>query len=220
MSNITVGIIDDHTLFRKGLLQLFTQNKEFTVILEAEDGFDLLLKLEDVESLPDVLLCDLQMPRLSGLETLLKLREAYPLVKTIMLSMYDEMPIITKCLQQGARGYLLKNDEPEILFSAIQQVYKTGYYINTQLSQSLIKNLQNKPKSISSFSAFNPKSLKPTEYEVLGYICQGMTNVEIAKKVYRSSRTIEGHRQKLIKKSGAKNTASLVAWAFRKGVVE
>ena len=133
--------------------------------------------------------------------------------------MYDDNPIVRQSLKHGAKGYLLKNAEPHELFDAIRKVNETGYFISSELSKSIIENIK-KPRVIENLSAFNPMSLSSVELEVLAFICQGYTNSEIAETVHRSKRTIEGYRQKLLNKNGTRNTANLVAWAFRKGIVE
>jgi len=217
---INLGIIDDHLLFRKGLIQLFNQNEDFNVLLECSDGSDLIDIITNGDSKkPDVYLLDIKMPIMNGIDCLKELNHVDTNNKTIMLSMYDDSPIIKKSLKVGARGYLLKNSEPEQLFKAVKSVHETGYYISPELSKSIIQNIQ-KPREIDDLSAFNPLHLSSVELEVLSYICQGFTNSEIADTVHRSKRTIEGYRQKLMSKTGAKNSPALVAWAFRKGIVE
>jgi len=218
-SKIRIAIVDDHLLFRKGLIQLFNSNEEFDVVFEGGDGIELLEAIENTQVVLDVILLDVKMPRINGIECLSRLNEILPSHNTIILSMYDDNPIVKKSLKYGAKGYLLKNTEPEELFKAVKKVYDTGFYISAELSKNIIKNIQ-KSRNIDELSAFNPMQLNSVEVEVLGHICQGLTNSEIAELVHRSKRTIEGYRQKLINKTNTKNTAALVAWAFRKGVVE
>jgi len=216
---IKIAIVDDHKLFRNGIKQIFDLHSDFSVILACEDGVELLEELQSKTQLPDVILLDMKMPRINGIDCLRELNSIYPEHKTIILSMYDDNPIIKKALKEGARGYLLKNAETEELFDAIRAVHSTGYYICAELSKCILEGFKN-PSTNDKISAFNPKHLNAVELEVLKYICQGLTNQEIGDLVHRSKRTIEGYRQKLINKSGAKNTAALVAWAFRRGLVD
>jgi len=188
-------------------------------MLECSDGSDLIEQVATAKERPDVYLLDIKMPKMNGIGCLKELNQIDANNKTIMLSMYDDSPIIKKSLKVGARGYLLKNSEPEELFKAIKLVYETGYFISQELSRKIIQNIQ-KPREVDELSAFNPLHLSAVELEVMGYICQGLTNLEIADIVHRSKRTIEGYRQKLMNKTGAKNSPALVAWAFRKGIVE
>jgi len=216
---INLAIIDDHALFRKGLIQLFNQHDDFNVLLECSDGADLIEIISTGNDIPDVYLLDIKMLKMNGIDCLKELNRIHPQNKTVMLSMYDDNPIVKKSLRIGARGYLLKNAEPEELFQTIKAVHTTGYFITPNISKQIIQNIQ-KPRQVDDLSAFNPLHLNAVELEVLGYICQGFTNAEIADTVHRSKRTIEGYRQKLLSKTSTKNTAALVAWAFRKGVVE
>lgn len=214
-----LAIIDDHSLFRTGLMKLFNEDENFEVVCDFPDGADFVAALQLSKLEFDVILLDIKMPQLNGIDCLTQLNEILPENKTIMLSMFDDNPIIKKSLRIGARGYLLKDTEPDELFRAIKSVHHTGYYVSPELSKRIIENIQ-KPREIDSLSAFNPLKLSAVELEVLGYICQGLTNSEIADVVHRSKRTIEGYRQKLLDKTGSKNSPALVAWAFRKGVVE
>ncbi len=216
---INLALVDDHLLFRKGLIQLFEKNDDFGITIESGDGLEFLQQIRDAELKPDVIILDMKLPGINGIACLNELKSIYPTHKTIILSMYDDNPIIQKALKSGARGYLLKNAEPEELFKAIESVHDSGYYISHELSKTLVENIQ-KPRVVDELSAFSPIHLSAVELEVLAYICQGLTNSEIADEVHRSKRTIEGYRQKLLLKTGAKNTAALVSWAFRKGIVE
>lgn len=220
-SPITIGIVDDHNLFRKGLIEIFNENPQFKVIHESGNGEEFIsfLQSSPIEKLPDVFLVDLKMPKVNGIECLKFMEKKLPNHKTLVLSMFDDSPFIVKSIKFGAKGYLLKNTDTEELFNAVLQVHKNGLYINEHLSISMIKGLKiGKNKDYTSI--FEPFHISQTEQEVLQYICQGLTNQDIAKKVFRSVRTIEGHRKRLISKTSVKNTAALVAWAFRKGLVE
>jgi len=168
---------------------------------------------------PDVILLDLKMPNKNGIECLEELNDKFKQHKTLVLSMYDESPFVMKALKSGASGYILKDAEPDELFQAIQSVHTTGLYVNQSLAQALITNIK-KVDFDSVFSAHDPLSLSNLDLEVLALVCQGLTNTEISKQIHRSSRTVEGYRQKLLDKTNTKNTAALVAWAFRKGLVE
>jgi len=216
---ITLAVVDDHNLFRVGLCELFNKEDEFEVILEAANGEIFIEKLRHLPVLPEVILLDLKMPKLNGLDCLKILNIEFPEHKTLVLSMYDESPFIMKSLKSGAKGYLLKDTDTDDLFHAIRTLRQHGVYVNQSLATTLIQNIQKAEKS-SIFSQSEPLSLSTLELELLSHICLGLTNAEISKIMHRSARTVEGYRQKLLDKTNTKNTAALVAWAFRKGIVE
>jgi len=159
------------------------------------------------------------MPNQNGFESLIILKENYPATHVIILTMYDESPYIIKALKNGAKGFVLKSAKPNELISAIKTVHNNEVFINDHLTSSLLKNLKNSKAKRSNALIYN-LTLSRIEEEVLEYICNGLTNQEIASKIYKSKRTAEGYRQKLLDKTNNKNTAALVAWAFRNGYVE
>ena len=210
-----IGLVDDHTIFQKSLATLVKSHEEFDVTLMANNGLQLLEKMEDETQRPDILLLDLKMPEMNGIECLDVLSEKYPETKSIILSMFDQSPFIHHAIKKGARGYLIKDSDPEDLFKALQSVRDTGYYINHQLSKVIVEGISKKQTLVLNAVDL----ITPIEFEVLQHICQGETAQEIGEKIFRSKRTIEGHKQSLLEKTGSKNTAALVAWAFREGLV-
>ncbi len=210
-----IGLVDDHIIFQKSLAALVKSHDKFEVTLMAGNGLELIEKMEDVDNRPEILLLDLKMPEMDGIECLDVLGERYPETKSIILSMFDQSPFIHHAIKKGARGYLIKDSDPDDLFKALESVRDTGYYINHQLSKVIVEGISKKQTLV-----LNPVDLiTPVEFEVLQHICQGETAQEIGEKIYRSKRTIEGHKQSLLEKTGSKNTAALVAWAFREGLV-
>ncbi len=212
---ITIAIADDHKLFRSGIAAFLKNIDEVELIYEAEDGKELVDKVKMQQ--PEIILMDLNMPVMNGTEAIRKIKDLYPDVKIIALTMYDNEKMITNVLEIGASGYLLKDVEPEELKNAIFSTHETGYYFNDFVNSTLLKQLlRNKkldPKFKKSFE------LSDREIEVLKLICKELTNAEIAELLSLSPRTVDGHRQRLLEKTGAKNTAGLVMYAFRKGYV-
>ena len=216
---ISLAIVDDHTLFRKGISELFSKHEDFNVMFEASNGLELFEKIKEQDHFPDVILLDLKMPEMNGLECLKQLNNDYPNHKTLVLSMYDDSPFVMKSLKSGAKGFVLKDAETKDLFQAVKSVHTHGLYVNQSLAETLIHNIK-KVDEQSIFSSYDPLAMSNQDLEMLTLVCQGLTNLEISKIIHRSSRTVEGYRQKLLDKTNTKNTAALVAWAFRKGLVE
>jgi len=216
MNTIKLAMADDHALFRKGMLSMIKEFEGIEVVLEAENGQDLIDQLE--YNMPDVILMDLSMPVLDGVAATRIIRPKYPDIRILVLSMSDDERIIYNMMEAGANGYLLKNTEPEELYEAIHTVAKEGEYLNARTSKVMLKWLRSKrkPKPYTSMGI----KLTSREVQVLKLICQEMTNTQIADKLCLSSRTVEGYRNRLLDKTGSKNTAGLVMFAVRNELVE
>lgn len=208
---IKVAIADDHALFRKGLISLMHDFDDLEIVFEAEDGKDLMGKLK--QAAPDVILMDLEMPHMDGIEATKKIIKEYPDVKIIILSMHDEEKYIIHLIEAGASGYLLKSAPPEEVEGAIKSVVDKGHFLNDHTSKVMMDHLKFKHQS--------PKNVKlgvdisKREKDVLQLICHEMTTPEIADHLCISTRTVEWHRQNLLDKTGAKNTAGLVVFAIK-----
>lgn len=216
MDKIKIAIADDHQLFREGLRFILGGNKKFDVLFEAENGQDLLEKTEINK--PDVVLMDLKMPVMDGIEATEKLKSRYPEIKVIVLTMHNEENIILYLLDLGANGYLLKNSPSQEVITAIEQVVKKDYYFTEYITSVMIKGIrkQVKPTTLAS----DDYQLTKRELEVLQLICDEHTTTEIAKILFISDRTVESHRKSLMEKLDAKNTAGLVIKAIKSHMVE
>lgn len=210
----TIGIVDDHTMFRKGLAEIIAHFDNFEVVLEAGDGVELMEKLKSDH--PDILLIDIKMPKQDGFESIQQIRTEYPDCKLIILSMFDQDNFILHAYQLGVNGYLLKNASPEELEVALKKVLTEGFYFTNRISTILATGLQRKVRR----PGFSGITLTDREKEVLKLICDGLTTVDIGKRMYLSKRTIDSHRQSLLEKTGMHNTAALISWAFRNNLVE
>lgn len=213
---IKVAIADDHKLFREGIRFLLDQMEGIALVFEAFNGEQLLSKLK-TEKL-DVLLLDLDMPDLDGVDALKQFRTLYPDLGVIILTTYSDSKMIAYLMELGANCYLLKDTEPEVLQRAIESVYKEGFYFTKQVSQAMLNGLRGNTRKKPVLK--NNIVLTTRELEVLELICQEYTAKEIADKLFISPRTAEGHRRNLIEKLGVKNTAGLIVRAVKENLVD
>ncbi len=216
MSKIKIAIADDYKIFREGLKVGFSADDSLQVVLEADNGEDLLKGMETIT--PDVILMDLKMPIVDGMEATKMVRKKYPTVKVLVVSMYEDDKFIIHLMENGANGYLLKNAEPDEIRRSIYAVYENGYYFNDLVNKALLKKLVLKNNLKPSFN--QNVELSERELEVLKLICEEKTAGEIAKEIYLSPRSVEGIRQRLIEKVGVRNSAGLVMFAVKNGIVD
>ncbi len=211
MEIIRVAIADDHEIFRKGLRIILNEIDELKVIGEAQNGHELfeILKHQEV----DVVLMDIRMPVMDGIEATKKLVEKYPHIKVIALTMFEEISYFNQMVEAGANGFLLKKTNKDELYRAILQVMQDETYF----SEEFISNVNKTQKSRSRISGIE---LTEREQEVLDLICKGMSNSEISKFLGVSARTVDGHRAHLLEKTGAKNSPHLVMFAIKNGLIQ
>lgn len=215
MKKIRLAIADDHKIFRNGLKATLEDCPDFDLLLEAGNGKQLIGQLATVT--PDVILMDIKMPEMDGIQTTAYVKQFYPNIKVLALSMFNEDKYIVNMMKAGASGYLLKNAEPEEIIEAISTVFYRDYYFNEHLSITLIKQLAGNPNTASagqSLSDFNER-----EIEVLKLVCQECSNQEIADKICLSVRTVEGYRARLFEKTKSKNLVGLVIFAIKTGII-
>jgi len=210
-NKINIVITDDHKLFRKGIIALLDDFDFIGEINEASNGEELMELLAEMKTLPDVILLDLRMPVMDGVEAQQKIRSLYPGIKVIILTMEDDEQYILFLIGEGVNGYLLKNADPDEMETAIKKVVENGFYFSDDISMMVLKNLNKKDKIET---IFNP-DFNERELQVLELICREYTNAEIAETFDVSVRTAEGYRQKLVDKVGAKNIAGLVVLALK-----
>lgn len=210
---IQIGIVDDHGLFRDGLKTMINLEENYNVVFSVP-SVDPLLQCLDAGQLPDVLLLDIRLPGIKGLEVLPKLVKKYKL-KVLMISMYGDAPYIVNAIKRGAAGYLEKEVDSDELFRALQSVHETSHYLNDEMTDLLVQGLKSR-----QFVTYEDKPLSPAELELLEMIVQGFTSKQISGRIWKSHRTVEGMRQKMFRKTGTKNIAMLVAWAFREGIID
>lgn len=210
----SVVLADDHKLFRKGLRNLLEDFHFVGEIFEAGNGIELLNLLQKLNPQPDVILLDIQMPEMDGMEAQKRIRELYPQQKVIILTMDDDEQVVLHMIAEGVNGYLLKNADPEELETALEKVLKNGFYFPEGFSQLLLKSTRKGNSFLPNEPEFTER-----EKEVLELICSEFTTPEIAEKLNLSARTVDGYRQRLLEKSGARNTAGLVIYALKNKLI-
>ncbi|GAA3918764.1 response regulator transcription factor [Hymenobacter algoricola] len=216
---IRIILADDHTILREGIRALLSAAPDLQVVGEAASGEALLDLLTTTAA--DVVVLDLNMPGMDGFGALAQLQKHYPAVKVLILSMLDHEKYVARTLDGGARGYILKNaDSTEIMY-AIRTVAEGRLFLCTELGLDMLRKLtQLAPDKSPEPGTRSPSDLSGRELEVLKLIAEGLTNAEIADKLFTSKRTIETHRQNIIEKTQAKNTAALIKFAVNQGLID
>ncbi|OUR98131.1 hypothetical protein A9Q86_13810 [Flavobacteriales bacterium 33_180_T64] len=211
---IRIAIADDHQLFRAGIIMILRENPEFLIVQQASNGQELLNGIAD--SKPDVILLDLEMPILSGRETLTKIHTINPKIRVLMLTMHNNKAFILNMMELGANGYLLKDTDPNEVTKAIYKVVESEYYFSDKVSIAMLQGISNIETTLEALAPEH--SLSQREKEVLLLICQEHTTIEIGEILFLSPKTIEGYRKVLMDKTEAKNMAGLVMFAVRHGL--
>ncbi len=215
MVKIRYAIVDDHKIFRQGIIAALAETPELKLVMEAENGEELLKGL--AKNKPDVILMDIKMPVMDGIETTKEIRKTNQEIKIIIISMFDDEKHIIHLMETGANGYLLKDAYPQEIKTAIFTAYENGYYFNDFVNKIMLKKLVHK----SIKPGFNKNiELTGREIEVLKLICEEQTANEISQVIFLSPRTVEGIRTRLLEKIGVKNTAGLVMYAVKNRIVE
>jgi len=211
MDIIKVIIADDHVIFRKGLCAILNEINQVKVVGEAANGHELLEMLKKTEA--DVILMDIKMPQMDGIEATRKVLSLYPHIRVIALTMHEEISYFNKMMEVGATGFLLKKTTRDELEKAIMAVACDEPYF----SEEFMNNVQPNPMI---HQRKQPEiQLTPREKEILELICKGESNPEIAKRLGLSQQTIDGHRARLFEKTGTKNAPHLVMYAIKNGLI-
>ncbi|WP_339700139.1 response regulator transcription factor [uncultured Marixanthomonas sp.] len=206
-----VVVVDDHTLLLEAIGGLVREFENFEVLYLCKNGQDFIDKLKIPSNIPDVVLMDINMPLLNGIETTKVLNDKFPQVKVLALSVEENETTILKMLRAGAKGYLMKDTKKEILEEALNQVIEKGYYHTNTISKLLIGSLTKDETAVQ---------LKEREVEFIKHACTEMTYKEIAEKMFLSPKTIEGYRDSIYEKLNLKNRIGLVLYAIRNGLFE
>jgi DNA-binding NarL/FixJ family response regulator len=214
MEKTSIAIVDDQLLFRQGLASLIDDVEDFELMLEAETGSQLLQSLRQMPVLPEVLLMDMKLPDMNGVQLNQVMQKEFSSVKVIVVSMYGQDRFIYRMIEAGACGYLVKNCDKEELVTAIHTARKSGFYFNQQTLRAMRNAEQYKNRTFRNINNI-PVELTKREEEILLHICREYNSTEIAQKLFLSVRTVEGHRNNLLLKTGCRNTAGLLLFAVR-----
>ncbi|MCO6149566.1 response regulator transcription factor [Flavobacterium sp. NRK1] len=215
MENIKIALADDEVLFRKGISFLLQRKKNIDIVFEASNGEELVCFLRENKhnnTNPDIVIIDLKMPVLNGVEATKIIHEEFPEVRIIALTSYNTKSFIANMIDVGAASYLVKNTTPQELMATINEVYANGFYYNDEVLQVIHEYLISPKKKIKS--RFLDEQLTNREIEVLKLICQQYSGAEIAEKLFLSARTVEGHRNNLLRKTECKNMIGLIIYAI------
>lgn len=212
MEEQKIIIVDDHKIFRKGLRFLLDDMKGIKVVAEAENGLEFLKLLE--LSTPDIVLMDINMPKMNGIDASIEAMRFNPKLKIIVLSMHGEEEYYDKMVDAGVKGFLLKNSDVDELSSALQTVASGGSYFSQELLVGIL-NKRKEKKNPSEIVNFTDR-----EQEILQLICKGYNNNKIAETLFISIRTVERHRANLLSKTNCTNSISMVMFAVRNNIIE
>ncbi len=216
LPDIKIVIADDHEIFRDGLKLMLGKYPEIQIVGEAQNGLELVEIVN--EYLPDVILTDIKMPVMDGIDAVKKIISANKDATIICLSMFDEDDLILDMIEAGAKGYLLKNSDKTEIIDAITTVYHGNYHYSKSTSHKMMNMLAK--------SRFNPYAKKmkhefsEREIEIINLICSEKSNKEIGEQLFLSSRTVEGHRQRIMEKMDVKNSVGLVIYAVKNDLVK
>jgi DNA-binding NarL/FixJ family response regulator len=213
---INVAIADDHKIFRKGIVLSMRQYTNLRFVLEANDGEELLKKIPETK--PDIVLCDLRMPKMDGIEATKEITRLYSDIRVIVLTMYDDERYVGHLMDNGAAGYLLKNSDPSEVYKAITDVRKFGFYLSPFVNKILIK--KNYSKQPFNTSLKQEKVISNREKEVLMLMAMEHTATEIAAQLYISNRTVEAIKERLIERFELKNSVGLIYYAVKNGLLD
>jgi len=209
---LRVGIVDDHKLFRKSLSFLINSFENTNVVLEAQNGLDLLDQIQ--EDMLDLLLLDIQMPGMDGFETCEHIRKHYPEMKVLIVSQLTTKESIHKVMELGAHGFFTKNSEPEQLENAIKSIRDKDFYFGQELGmvlrEAILWEKNNKPKITASSITISDR-----EMDVIRMACKELSSIEIADRLHINVRTVETHRKRIMEKTNSKNFIGVILFALR-----
>lgn len=217
MKKIKILIADDHSIIRSGLRMLFRSNAEFSVIAEAENGEEALEKIALHK--PDIVILDISMPKINGIEATRVIRERHPSTKVLILTIYESEEYVNQMVLAGASGYVLKDAGKKELFAAVRAIAAGERFFSPGISKLMIDEFIRQAQSKHHRKPDSKPVLTSRETEILSYIARGLTNSQIAKKLFLSIRTIDTHRNNLMQKLNIHDTAGLVRYAIESGLL-
>ena len=216
--NIKIVLADDEELFRVGMSHILSRDPEIEIVFQATNGRELIEFLKTTETLPHMVIMDIKMPELNGVEATKEISQSFPEVNIIALTTYNTKPFIRNMIEVGASAYLVKNSPPQKVVHTIKQVYYNGFFYDSEVINAL-KGFAHPSNKADSKTVFDENFITQREREVLELICLQKTSQEIADALFISKRTVEVHRKNLLEKTEAKNLAGLVIFAMKNSLV-
>lgn len=217
-TTIKIAIADDHKIFREGIKMALNPREYLKMIWEAEDGKDLMHKMTIKQ--PDLLLMDIRMPEIDGINAIEMLRKEYDNLKIIVLSMYDDQAMISKMMEMGANAYLTKTTEPDEIYEAILTCMNEDFYFNQLVNKAVMGKLMQKRNVRKQYGCQVPIAFNEKELKILQLLGEDKTTEEISKLIFLSPRTIETIRQNMKSKVGAKTIGGLIMYGMRNRMIE
>ena len=211
--SVTLVLVDDHVVVRHGL-RLVLEELGFKVVGEGSDGLEAIELVDKLK--PNILLCDLMMGKMNGLEVTRQVSKKYPATSVIVLSMYSDESYVIEALRAGAKAYILKDSSPEELKQTINEVLKGKHYLGSPFSEKAISIYMERTQNITEDEY---TTLSNREREILQMVAEGMTSIQIAKKLYLSPRTVDAHRAKMMRKLNLHTKVDLIRYAQRRGII-
>jgi DNA-binding NarL/FixJ family response regulator len=215
---IKIAIADDHKIFRDGIKMALAGKENLKMLWEAEDGKDLMHKVAIKK--PDVLLMDIRMPEIDGINAIEMLRKEYEDIKIIVLTMYDDQQMINRMMEMGANAYLTKTTDPEEIYKAIITCMNDDFYFNSLVNNAVMGKLIQKKNVRQHYGSTVPVNFNEKEIKILQLLAQDKTTEEISKIIFLSPRTIETIRQNMKSKVGAKTIAGLIMYGMRNKLID
>ncbi len=212
---IKIAIADDHQMFREGLISRFKEYEELEVIFDVSNGVELLEQCKKRK--PDVILMDLQMPEMDGFDATEKVIQKYPEINVLVVSTHNEETFIRHLLKRGARGFILKEQSTETIVDAVYSVLETGYYFNDNVTKAMLKGFLVQENVKPTFQKAN---LTQREMEVVRLMSKEYTTREIADKLFVSTRTIDGHKERILEKTKTRNAVGIIMYAIKNNLLE
>jgi DNA-binding NarL/FixJ family response regulator len=217
MQEINVFVVDDHQIFLDGIVSLLDDEPNIKIAGTAHNGKQAIERIKNLKV--DVVLMDINMPEMDGIEATKALRKTNPEIKILMLTMHSEPRFIKECLETGAKGYVLKNISKDDLLKAIDTVYQDKSYLDQDVQEKLISSISNADEDDDRNYDELAAQITQRELEILQLIALGLTSQDIANKLFISKNTVETHRKNMLAKLNVNNTAALLKIAYKKGLV-
>jgi DNA-binding NarL/FixJ family response regulator len=213
---IRIIVADDHRIFRKGLKSLLSEKENIEVLAEADNGDEALKAAGKYK--PEIVIMDIAMPKMDGIEATRKIRERFPNTEVVVLSMHAKKAYIDQVLKAGAKGYVLKDSDEENLLSAIDTVHNGGYYLDSPVADQVLSDYFRDKSKRELKKQSDP--LSEREREVLKLLAEGHSNQEVADTLYISRKTVENHRANIVRKTGIQGQVGLTKYAVRIGLID